>query len=55
VFLITIKASVWRSKDGGSTFEDISERFKSEGGARGREWEKGTSGQTAATTAAAAQ
>lgn len=28
VFLITIKASVWRSKDGGSTFQDISERFK---------------------------
>jgi hypothetical protein len=30
VFLITVKASIWRSKDGGSTFEDISERFKSE-------------------------
>lgn len=30
VFLTTVKAAIWRSKDGGSTFEDISERFKSE-------------------------
>lgn len=30
VFIITVKAAVWRSKNGGSTFEDISDRFKSE-------------------------
>jgi hypothetical protein len=30
VFIITVKAAVWRSKDGGSSFEDISARFKSE-------------------------
>lgn len=30
VFLLTVKAAIWRSKDGGSTFDDISERFKSQ-------------------------
>ena len=30
VFVITVKSAIWRSKDGGTTFEDITERFKSE-------------------------
>lgn len=30
VFVITANSAIWRSKDGGSTFEDITERFKSE-------------------------
>lgn len=31
VFVITVKNAIWRSKDGGSTFEDITERFNSKG------------------------
>uniref|UniRef100_A0A383W6M8 VPS10 domain-containing protein n=1 Tax=Tetradesmus obliquus TaxID=3088 RepID=A0A383W6M8_TETOB len=29
VFVITANSAVWRSKDGGSTFEDVTEHFKS--------------------------
>eukprot|EP00879_Flechtneria_rotunda_P027296 GHRR01029239.1.p1 GENE.GHRR01029239.1~~GHRR01029239.1.p1 ORF type:complete len:181 (+),score=37.66 GHRR01029239.1:219-761(+) len=30
VFTVTAKSMIWRSKDGGSTFEDITERFNGE-------------------------
>jgi hypothetical protein len=30
VFVVTANSAIWRSKDGGSTFEDVTERFKCE-------------------------